>query len=66
MPGGRLQNPTKHASHHRLMNALDRLYKKESSAKDPFTAKQLFAIAAKGFDLDTMGGRRDRLNFMLL
>ena len=66
MPGGRLQNPTKHASHHRLMNSLEKLYKKESSAKDPFTAKQLFAIATKGFDLDTMGGRRDRLNFMLL
>ena len=66
MPGGQLPNPTKHQSHHRLMSALDKLYKKASSAKDPFTARKLYAIAMRGFDLDTMGGRRDRLNFMLL
>ena len=56
-----LVNPTKTRIFRTAVKTLSKLHKKPSKAKAAFTAKQLYEVLHRGFDLDCVGGRHDRL-----
>jgi len=61
-----LTNPRMGARVVQVLKALDKLYKRESTAKLPFTADMFVQILYLGFQQNTMGVRHNELLFVLL
>jgi len=64
--GNKLINPVRWTLWKAQLVALGKLYKKPSSAKEPFTATEFLTIAKMSFHLTRVGGLHARLLFMLL
>ena len=64
--GGGLSNPRQSARVVQVLKALDKLHKRESTAKIPFTADMFVQILYLGFQQDTLGVRHNELLFVLL
>ena len=61
-----LVNPTKEVEVRELLDSLAKVYKKASSAKDPFTPQEFQSILFHGFEKHKLVGRHNELLFVLL